>query len=416
MVKIWMATAFPHLVAEQTQKPEGQSSKLKCKSQLCQILVAPWLTTGVGLVLSLTSVAHRSIAAPQPNSAIATPQQLSQKPLSSKSQLLSSGTEVSLNGQTLPAAWGQWQSADRPGKVRTAVSDAGVAQLLGVELLNTSDAAKQPVRWFSPATTTPLVLTSWLQAGYRYLDITQLAAQENWQLASAGNTLRITTPAAQVKNIRRGKQAWGERLVIDLDRSTFWQMAQQPPPPKPKPAKPPNLNSPLPAPFPPKPKPAKPPKPPNQEWLLTIAATTTPELSQRLTPPAANAATKTTSPPPIKLEKSDNRTIIRLSVPAGLSPRVSTLANPSRLVIDLRPDAMVERDILWYPGLRWRQQFQKLGKDRFPVVWLEVNPRATGLTFKPIWSEATSLVGIAPMIETARRSAAALPAAAPRGP
>jgi hypothetical protein len=108
----------------------------------------------------------------------------------------------------------------------------------------------------------------------------------------------------------------------------------------------------------------------------------------------------------VKLETAPNLTNIRLSLPAGMSPRVSSLANPNRIVIDLRPDAMVERDILWAEGLRWRQQFINLGTSRFPVVWLEINPRAVGLTLKPIWSD-TTLIGTAPILKTAQRYSAA---------
>jgi hypothetical protein len=68
---------------------------------------------------------------------------------------------------------------------------------------------------------------------------------------------------------------------------------------------------------------------------------------------------------------------------------------------------MRERDILWAEGLRWRQQFINLGDSRFPVVWLEINPRTAGLKLKPIWSEGTTLVGIAPLLKTAQRSWAA---------
>jgi hypothetical protein len=68
---------------------------------------------------------------------------------------------------------------------------------------------------------------------------------------------------------------------------------------------------------------------------------------------------------------------------------------------------MVERDILWAKGLRWHQKFINLGSDRFPVVWLEINPRTTGLTLKPITSQSTTLVGTAPLIKTAIAHSAA---------
>ena len=109
----------------------------------------------------------------------------------------------------------------------------------------------------------------------------------------------------------------------------------------------------------------------------------------------------------LELKAEPNLTTIHLSLPVGVSPRVSSLANPNRIVIDLRSDAMVERDILWTAGLRWRQQFVKLGRDRFPVVWLEINPRNVGVTLKPISTETNSLIGTAPILQTAQSNSAA---------
>jgi len=309
--------------------------------------------------------------------------------LISSRRLLSTGTQVSLNGKTLPVAWSQWQTNTKEG-IHTAISDAGAMQILGVELLDTKEAAKQPVQWFSQ----PITLASWQNGGYRYLDVTQLVSLGGWQIQADRGILRINTPTARMQAIRQGKQAWGDRLVVDLDRPTFWQVTQQPPPPKPK-LQPPNSLIPIPKP------------PPTQEWLIAVNATADPALIQQFNPSSSDQSNTTSAQTPlIKLETAPNLTTIRIRLPVGLSPRVTTLPNPNRLVIDLRPDAMVERDILWSQGVRWRQQFVNLGDSRFPVVWLEINPRAVGLTLKPIWSETSTLVGVAPLITTAQRYSA----------
>jgi len=311
-------------------------------------------------------------------------------PTVSSRRLLSTGTQVSLNGKTLPVAWSQWQMNTKEG-IHTGISDAGAMQILGVELLDTKEAAKQPVQWFSQ----PITLASWQNGGYRYLDVTQLVSLGGWQIQADRGILRINTPTARMQTIRQGKQAWGDRLVVDLDRPTFWQVTQQPPPPKPK-LQPPTSLIPIPKP------------PPTQEWLIAVNATADPALIQQFNPSSPNLSntTDTAQTPLIKLENAPNLTTIRIRLPVGLSPRVTTLPNPNRLVIDLRPDAMVERDILWSQGVRWRQQFVNLGDSRFPVVWLEINPRAVGLTLKPIWSETSTLVGVAPIITTAQRYSA----------
>jgi len=63
---------------------------------------------------------------------------------------------------------------------------------------------------------------------------------------------------------------------------------------------------------------------------------------------------------------------------------------------------LVQRDIAWAPGLRWRQQFVNLDQERLDVVWLEVSPRM-GIKLKPIWTNPDTLVGTAPLIQTAQR-------------
>lgn len=290
------------------------------------------------------------------------------------SRFVASGTAISLNGRTLPAAWSQWQNQG----IRTAISDAGAAQLLGMELLSTQDGAKQPVQWFSEPKTT-LVLASSLTAGYRYLDITDFAQRAGWQVQASSNTLKITSPIARVQAIRQGNQPWGDRIVFDLNRPTAWQIEQK------------SVS-----------------KTSNQEWAIAIEGTADPAVIQQFLPNVSEQTLKDTSKTRIfKVETTPTLTTIRLSVPVGLSPRVSTLPNPNRLVVDLRPDAMVERDILWAKGLRWHQKFINLGSDRFPVVWLEINPRTAGLTLKPITSQSTTLVGTAPLIKTALAHSAA---------
>jgi hypothetical protein len=447
------------------------------------------------------------------------------------SQTVAQGSQVSLNGRTWPAAWSQWAGGSS-GSLRTGISDAGVRQVLGVELLSTGDATKQPVHWFgiSPA---PVILPARLTGPYRYLDITDLAAQAGWQVLVSGDTLRITTPVARVKDIQQVEipeslmsyieriRTSGQakpaatpsfRIVVDLDRPATWQAnfsrtLTPPPPPAPaKPSSPPNPNPAPPAPATPpddeskspasstgivrspqnagrekpdseskppasgtgivpapqnagrekpddeskplvsgtgivpapqnagreKPddesKPVRNKQPKFDEWLIALDGQTEPALAQRFNPPAAGGVSNGDSligdgekeklppsdpcpvpsaqcPAPnfVKVEPAGNQTNIRVAVPAGWRPRVSTFSNPSRLEIDIRPDSMVEKDILWTQGLQWRQRYLSLGADRFPVVWLEVDLRQPGISVKPLRREVTNQTGIAPLIETARQ-------------
>ena len=281
--------------------------------------------------------------------------------------------EILLNNRPLAIAWSQWEQA---GKTHIGISDTGFAQILGVDLLNTNDPTKQPIQWFNEPKTNPIVLATKLKGGYRYLDVTNFTPP-GWQFAVKNNALVITSPIAKVQDIRQGKQSFGDRIVIDLDRPTSWQVNQQSAPPKPK-----TVINELVGIV--KAQVAK------QVWLITIDGSANPSIAQTFTDS------------PSQIETTPTLTKIRFNLPVGLSPRVSTLTNPHRLVIDIRPDGMVERNILWADGLRWRQQYLSLDEDRFSVVWLEVDP-VKNLKMLPFWSEATTLVGTAPLVKTAER-------------
>jgi hypothetical protein len=346
-----------------------------------------------------------------PTPAIPTPTLTSQSPTKPLPGVLTSGNQISLNGRTLPGAW--LQRSSTANNLTTHLGDGAFRQLIGVDFLNSKNPARQPVEWFSPSAK-PLVLSAWLQRGYRYLDITNFAQTAGWQIQANGNILVISTPAATVKDIQTSNfnseaapVPSQVRIFVDLDRPTPWQVRQELP-----------VNSP-PDPDTPTPKPSG---PPNREWTITLDGIANPALIQRYTPqPAAPLPTpilpnllKQLSPipvspvpipePPIKrVEVVNNQTRIRLSVPFGMAPRISTIANPNRLMIDIRPDALLERDITWARGLRWRQQFVNLGTERFPVVWLEINPRTLGLKLKPIRENPDLQAGTAPLIQTAQK-------------
>ncbi|WP_109012699.1 phosphodiester glycosidase family protein [Nostoc commune] len=349
------------------------------------------------------------------------PRLISQSPAPALTGVASFGNQISLNGRTLPGTW--FQRPGKAGQITTHLSDGAFRQLIGVNFLNSSNSARQPIQWFS-SVTKPLVLTARLLGAYRYLDITNFAQTFGWEIRTNGNILVIATPKAQITNIVQSQERpevsaplQQTRILVDLDRATPWQVAQgsiikkietlslDPDTPTPKST-----------------------VPPNREWTITLDGIADPVLIERYTPqpPAAPPVpptllpnllkqllpvtpTQPIPPPPApepliqQVEVVKNQTIISLSVPFGLSPQVSTVDTPNRLIIDIRPDPLEERDITWAPGLRWRQHYVNLGTERFPVVWLEVNPRKFGLTLKPMWASPDGLAGTAPLIQTAQR-------------
>ena len=333
------------MVKSQTLSSSRSSDSRSSWHRFIKILTPISVTSIVGLI------SVQAIATPPKTEAPLTP--VAQAP---PSQQIS---QISLNGRVFTLPWSQWQTA---GTTRIGVSDAALVQLFGAQLLNTSTATNQPIDWFASAT---LPLSTRLAAPVRYLDITNLAQQLGWQIQSQGNTLQISTPSAKVLGIRQGQQLNGERLIIDLDRPAPYQVDPQ-----------------------------------SQELIITLDARTDPALVQSF---KAKPGKQIKS---LRVETIADRTILRIGIPIALRPRISTLSNPNRIVLDIRPDYLVDRDILWAPGLRWRQRYLTSGTAQFPVVWLEANPRQPGLRLRPILPNPATVPSIAPLIQTARQSQA----------
>jgi hypothetical protein len=273
--------------------------------------------------------------------------------------LTQQGNQVTLNGLTRSIAWSQRQQ-------QIGIADAGLFQAFGIDLLNTEDAARQPVQWFSQPATEPFVLDSWLTNQHRYLSISEFAQRQGWQIRTSGTTLQVTTPPCRVTGVRQGRQTWGDRLVLDLDRSTPWQITEQ-----------------------------------GSEFVVAVDAQIDPALVQNFVAAPGNRITS------LRLETSGSQTLIRVGISSSLRPRVWTLPNPNRLVIDVRPDSIVERNIVWAPGVRWRQQVVRQGNSQFPVVSLTIDPRQPGVALKPIWNDPATAIGTAPLLSIAQRWQAA---------
>jgi hypothetical protein len=272
--------------------------------------------------------------------------------------IIHQGPQILLNGRRLSVPWSQHQQS-------LGLADAGLISAVGVTLLNSNDVTEQPLAWFSDPRVTPLNASTWLTKQYRFLDISQLAQQFGWQLKMQGEVLHISTPAAQVVSVRQGTQSWGDRVVVDLNRAAPWQVSE------------------------------------NQgEMVVTIHAKLDAKLKLDLMRLAAQPSHYMQS---LQLESSGDRTILRISYAGSLRPCISSLNAPNRLLIDLRPDWLVERDIHWAPGLRWQQRWVTIGTGQFPVVKLEIDPQQPGVSLRPILSSASGNVGTAPLFSAARR-------------
>ena len=331
------------------------------------------------------------------------------------------GRQVSLNGRILPLAWTQQPTNSTSANFRTWIADVGLMQSAGVDLLNTADSTKQPIQWFSVSLTEAQSLTARATGPYRYLDVTDFAGLAGWQISIDGNVLKITSQTASVTGIRQAEKEWGDRIVLDLDRPAPWQVnfvdtPSPSPTPAPKdtpddPTKPaiplqitpaaPNLQTPDDPTQPALSQPLAPAGPiAGQEWSIVLDAKINSTLIQR-----AFASSKQLLL--LKVEPAGNQTRVKVQIPLGWRPQVFSLGNPNRLVIDIRPDSLVEKNILWAPGVRWRQQYQNLGTSRFPVFSLEINPRQSGVKVRPLLSNPPTDKGTAPLLQTAELSGTA---------
>ena len=287
--------------------------------------------------------------------------------------LIRQGSQLRINGRPYPGLWTYWQPANAPNQQAIGISDSVMRQRLGFDLANSNDFRQQPVQWF---TEKPLPLTTRFSpgGGYRYLDINVMAQTLGWQLQPQGNVLNLTTPAARVQSFKLGNQTWGRRLVITLDRPTPWRITRL-------------TNS----------RYAK----ADRSLTLTLDATANPALLKAFKVAAGNGVKS------MKVTQAGRQLTLQGAIAGSMQPVVSMLTNPNRLVIDIRPNPVKSRNILWAPGVRWREQVIGLGGRQFPVVWLALNPRQSGVKLQPIWSNPRAIVGTEPLSTMSQRSQAA---------
>jgi len=345
------------------------------------------------LIWSFIQYSHPAIASDIPQ----LPQVISQ------SNLIS-GRKISVNNYISSGMW--FQKPTNTGQVETFVNDRVVKKLFGIDLLNNTSLDRQPIYWFN-AGKQQLVINTLFVSPYRYLNITQLAEKFGWEIQVKDSTLIISTPPTQVTDILTEKHDKISRLVVNLNRPTSWRVIRGLPIevtiPKLSPGAVTPLNQPIPVKL--------------IKWTINVDGTANPTLIQRYSsPPIDKPISLSTSSPPINIPKNEvsvsglettqDRTGIDISVPDGLFPQVTTASDPDRLIIDFRDDPLVPRDIIWTQGLRWRQHYINLAKDRFPVFWLELNPQIAKLQLKPIWGNpqdhGQNISGINSLIDLAQ--------------
>ncbi|NJM58675.1 MAG: hypothetical protein HC857_16465, partial [Synechococcales cyanobacterium RU_4_20] len=116
------------------------------------------------------------------------------------------GQTILINGIRVSMPWAQWQTDGRPV---LGISDVGLRQLGGIDLLNTDQPERQPIAWRSgplQENSRFLELPAYLTAQHRYLDLQPLIDEAGWQIQVEDKTLRIQTQSmAQISNFLLGR-------------------------------------------------------------------------------------------------------------------------------------------------------------------------------------------------------------------
>ncbi|MEL6816219.1 MAG: phosphodiester glycosidase family protein [Cyanobacteria bacterium J06598_3] len=267
------------------------------------------------------------------------------------------GNRIRINGRTLTGFWQQKNG-------RVGISSASMASLFGVELLSTTVPEQQPMRWFPTSEDAIVTLPAWWDATDRYLDISDLAVSARWQGQASGQTLELVLPQSRVNGIRQGKQTWGDRIVVDLSGPATWQMEH------------------------------------GDGYTITVAGEIPPAMVSGFRAAAGNLITQ------LHVAPLSGQTVLKVKTKDGATPQIWSSGNPAKVVIDIRKDALVERDVAWAPGLRWRQQYVNVGAHRFPVYMFVTRPNPSTMALRTIHASANSAIGIEPILTTAQRQRA----------
>jgi hypothetical protein len=161
---------------------------------------------------------------------------------------------------------------------------------------------------------------------------------------------------------RRGRQTWGDRLVLEVDQPVVWTLQEQ-----------------------------------HSSFTLTLQG----QAGQTFT--AADLQGDGNALSNLQVRSAGDRLVIQGQIEATARMRVWSLTNPNRVVIDVRQDA-VPKDIAWAPGVRWQSRMVSVGNRSFPVQQLRLNPQQVSL--RPIWASQPQVPGITPLVTMARQSQA----------
>ena len=266
-----------------------------------------------------------------------------------------SGRQLRINGRLVNGAW-------QKRRQLIGITDGAIAAQLGVDLGSTRTPTQQPVAWFTPNDPGWLTLPAWHSQNSRYLDIAPLVRQYGWQVTPQGAVLDLQLPVSHIVAIRQGRQSWGDRLVLDLSQTAAWQVS-------------PTANS----------------------VTVTLDAGVQQEALSNFKLESTEGLKN------ISISSSGQRTTLTLEIDDYLHPHVWSLAQPNRLIIDIRSDALKPKEILWADGIQFQQRYVALNTQRFPVYTLSLNKPLAEVALLPLWAFPNQASGIKPPLALAEQ-------------
>ena len=285
-----------------------------------------------------------------------------------------SGNVIQLNGQP----WsGRWIRKVEQGQQSLYVQEDWLTGGLGVQMMDSDKADRQRLRWFSSPTFSQVAFDNTGQ--FRYLDLAPFA--EQWRTEIAGNALNIYTPDAAMQAVRRSKQPWGDRIVIDLNRRTPWRVTQK-----------------------------------GNVITVFVSAEVASGLPIGMNAIAGNLVKSVNVQPQGKL------TQIQIQMNESINPAIEMLSSPTpKIVIDLRRDYIPPSlTVQWAEGLRRIERVveipnkPKTDKEpktiKFSVTALEVDLKSPRLKLRPIWSNPdgspNGILGLMPLPQMVQQAQA----------
>ncbi len=260
--------------------------------------------------------------------------------------IVAQGSWACVNDRPLSLPWiqieSQVKSQDGNHSPSIAIQDFALEEQLGLFLLSSDQPQTQPVSWFdqglSPSVS-PLPLPIYVSDRVRYLSLVPLLEKGGWQAQIESGKLQLKIPPAAIQSLRFARREQGYRVVLDLDRPAIFSVQTE-----------------------------------NDRWELQLegspaAPFLTPEFARFLT---QDPIAKTLQ---WQMQFPVSATQVKLSakLPSGLVAQVSSLSNPSRLVIDFQPRSFSEKTIAWAPGITWYQQWLNLRQKAFPLVYIRLD-------------------------------------------